>query len=233
MAVRPAAAAPGGGGGEEGGGAGRGGPPGAGTPGATFNQPTDVAFDKAGNVYVADGVANTQPHREVREGRSLHQAVGCHGQGSRPVQRREGAGDRRAGQRIRGGSGEQAHSGVRRRGHVQVGVRQRGHAHGAVRHVWRDAVSLRLARRRPERHGRRHDLQGGTRRQGSGTFRLGRQAAQGVRGRQLDRLPQRERTARRRDVATGGSRRSPSSAESRHSGSFNTWTVAFAPSTSV
>jgi 6-bladed beta-propeller len=66
--VRPAAAggAPAG---EEGGGGGRAGggraggapapPAGSGTPGSTFSQPTDVAWDRAGNIYIADGVGTT------------------------------------------------------------------------------------------------------------------------------------------------------------------------------
>jgi DNA-binding beta-propeller fold protein YncE len=40
------------------GGAGRGGPPGAGTAQDVFQRPADVAWDAAGNVYVADGVGN-------------------------------------------------------------------------------------------------------------------------------------------------------------------------------
>ena len=44
-------------------GGGRGGPqaaaPGSGTPGSSFNRPTDVGWDKAGNIYIADGLGNT------------------------------------------------------------------------------------------------------------------------------------------------------------------------------
>jgi sugar lactone lactonase YvrE len=66
IGVRPAAPRGGGpGAGAAGGGGGRGaGPggapvalPGAGTPGSTFNRPSDVAWDKAGNIYIADGTA--------------------------------------------------------------------------------------------------------------------------------------------------------------------------------
>jgi DNA-binding beta-propeller fold protein YncE len=54
---RAAEAGRGGGGGEGGRGGGRG-APGAGVPGDSFNRPSDVTWDRAGNIYVADGFGN-------------------------------------------------------------------------------------------------------------------------------------------------------------------------------
>lgn len=84
MAVRPppppppaapgaAAAGPGGPGGPGGAGAANR-RPGEGTPGSTFNRPTDVAWDAAGNIYIADGLgANNRIAKFNKDGNFLKQ----------------------------------------------------------------------------------------------------------------------------------------------------------------
>jgi hypothetical protein len=74
-APTPAAAAPGmppappaGGGG---GGGGRGGGGGLGTPGDAFNQPTDIAWDAQGNIFVSDGYANARVAKFTSNGRFI------------------------------------------------------------------------------------------------------------------------------------------------------------------
>jgi hypothetical protein len=65
------AAAPAAGQGAPGGGRGV---PGAGIPGSTFNRPTDVAWDKAGNIYIADGIGNNNRVAKFdKDGRFIRQ----------------------------------------------------------------------------------------------------------------------------------------------------------------
>jgi hypothetical protein len=51
-----------------------GGAPGSGLPGSSFNRPTDVAWDKAGNIYIADGIGNTNRVAKFdKDGRFIRQ----------------------------------------------------------------------------------------------------------------------------------------------------------------
>ena len=55
------------------GGGGRG-APGSGLPGSTFNRPTDVAWDRGGNIYIADGLGNTNRVAKFdKDGRFIRQ----------------------------------------------------------------------------------------------------------------------------------------------------------------
>jgi hypothetical protein len=51
-----------------------GGAPGSGLPGSTFSRPTDVAWDKAANIYIADGIGNTNRIAKFdKDGRFIRQ----------------------------------------------------------------------------------------------------------------------------------------------------------------
>ena len=121
--------------------------PGEGTPGSTFFRPTDVAWDAAGNIYIADGMgANNRIAKFDKEGRFIRQWGAT---GSQPGE-------------FRGvkalaidakGNVYAADYGNRRiqvfdaDGKVLNPVRQRRHAAGDVHHEGRDAAPLHLARR--------------------------------------------------------------------------------------
>jgi hypothetical protein len=73
-AAAPEGRAGGGGGGAEGGRGGGRGPAGSGVPGSTFSRPTDVAWDRAGNIYIADGIgANNRIAKFDKDGKFIKQ----------------------------------------------------------------------------------------------------------------------------------------------------------------
>jgi NHL repeat-containing protein len=158
-------AAPAGGGGEEGGGGGGRGLPGAGAEGESFDRPTDVAWDSAGNIYVADGYGNARIAKYEPGGKYI-KSWGSRGRGP--------------------GQFNIVHG---------IAIDAQGNVYGDLHYAGTAPVSVHRAHGRSRWHGRRGHLQGGSRWETGRQVRPGRQAAEGIRHRELHRLPQRKRAA--------------------------------------
>ena len=174
--------------------------PGSGTPGSTFNRPSDVAWDKAGNIYIADGMGGNVNRiaKFAKDGNFLKQwgstgaeqgqfngpkalAVDAQGNvyvldsGNKRVQVFDGDGNFKS-----------------QFGNIGTPLTM-CMTTGATQYLYISHSGD------PGRDGGCGDLQGVARREGRRQVRVGRQAAEAVRSGQLNRLPQRERAARRRD----------------------------------
>ena len=148
----PPAGAPGGGVGGRGGGL-----PGAGVDGESFQRPTDVAWDSAGNIYVADGYGNARVAKYEPSG-TLHQVVGLSRHrrtasstsctASPSMRRATCTWATRATSECRCSMPTARTSGDCRR----------RHSHGALHHARSSSGPLCRAHRRPGWDGRRRDL---------------------------------------------------------------------------
>ena len=131
-----------------------------GTPGSTFNRPTDVAWDRAGNIYIADGIGNNNRVAKFDKDGNFIKQWGSTGSENGQFNGVKSLAVDAQGNVYVADVGNKRIQVFDARRQLQVAVRQRRHAAHDVHDDGRDAVSLHLALGRPRRHGRRRDLQG-------------------------------------------------------------------------
>ena len=168
--------------------------PGAGVDGESFQRPTDVAWDAAGNIYVADGYGNARIAKYEPGGKYI-KSWGSRGRGPGQFNIVHGIAIDAQGNVYVADEGNRRvqvfdGDGTFKKQFLNVGT-PTAHLH----HTGNAPVSVHRAHGRSRRHGGRGHLQGGPRRETPGQVRPGWQAAEGIRHRQLHRLPQRKRTA--------------------------------------
>ena len=191
--------------------------PGAGVEGESFSRPTDVAWDAQGNIYVADGYGNARVAKYDRNGKWLKN-WGSRGTGQGQFNIVHGIAIDAQGNVYVGDEGNKRVQVFDTEGTFKTQFTNVGAPTALCLTRGRAAGAVCRAHRRSRRHGRRGDLQGRSEGQRARQVRQRRQAAEGVRPREFDRLPQRERAAGRRARATGGSRRSRCARRSRNQG---------------
>ena len=108
-----------------------------------FGRPTDVAWDAAGNIFVADGYTNSRVVKYDKNGRFI-KSVGTKGSGTAPVQHAPLHPDRRGRQRLRRGSRQCPHSSLDQRSRAQGCLRPCGHSLGALHHARSASISLQF-----------------------------------------------------------------------------------------
>ena len=182
------------------------GPPGSGIPGDSFNRTADVTWDRAGNIYVADGASRTVGNARIAKfDKDGHFIKSWGSRGSEPGQFNgirgiviDAQGNLYALTRRRASGSSTATATSRPRSPISASPRR-----FASR---RDRTSISTARTRTiPRRWQRRNLQARAQRQGRRKIRAGRKAAEGIRHGQLVRLPQRERALRRRTDQLAGS----------------------------
>ena len=142
------------------------GAPGAGINGDSFNRPSDVTWDRAGNIYVADGFGTNNRIAKFTKDGNFVKSWGQTGSAQGQFNQIRGIASDAAGNIYVADAGNNRIQVFDGEGTFKSQITQHRHAAGHLHLGRRDAVSLQLELERSREHGQRRDLQGAAGRPG-------------------------------------------------------------------